>query len=419
MFLFLLGGVWKWLEVALVVFATIPFLITYHRSSSEYENAINIFIWMSLGVIWIEVVVKIAVMRKEVFKIPSIFGELVTAILETGSRAIKDPHDKSNIIFLIFMNIRIARLLKVCTVVRGSDIVIGTFKKAIAPIFNVALVIFILIIMYSIFGMIIFPFQKERDGIGANANFQNFGISFQTLWRMATVDAWNELMFDCLRQLEPNDICFPINSYEDFKLWGMMACGSPVAYLFFMSYVVIVNFMLMNLITALVIDSYMIEKRLQGTKVNKKHFTAFVTEWVRWDKDQEYVLAINRIPKILRKMGAPLSIPEAHRSDEMISKLLKNLKIPVYRRYTKDKGPILVYHFYDVLLGLTKNSLKGAKRYAERGLDFKVKINEDLFEKRQELLKRYDDLERLEFSSLHVECWGWIKRGIYNYLSLK
>ena len=52
-------------------------------------------------------------------------------------------------------------------------------------------------------------------------------------------------------------------------------------------------------------------------------------------------------------------------------------------------------------------------------MDFKVKINEDLFEKRQELLKRYDNLERLEFSSVHIECWGWIKKGIYNYLSLK
>ena len=95
-------------------------------------------------------------------------------------------------------------------------------------------------------------------------------------------------------------------------------------------------------------DSYIIKKRLEDTKINEKNLNELLILWARWDKDQDYVLALNRIPKILKSLSAPLSLTEEYKTEEMISKLIKNLKIPIYKKWSKEKGSMLVYHFYDL-----------------------------------------------------------------------
>ena len=62
---------------------------------------------------------------------------------------------------------------------------------------NVGLVLMVVIFTYAVFGIEMFPYIKERTGITSHANFQHFGLAFMALVRLATIEAWNELMDDC------------------------------------------------------------------------------------------------------------------------------------------------------------------------------------------------------------------------------
>ena len=79
-----------------------------------------------------------------------------------------------------------------------------------------------------------------------HANFQNFGSAFLTLFRCATGEAWNSIMFDSART---RSIMFQCREGENYFSWqesvesgdagpyDAFACGNPwVAFGYHMSF---------------------------------------------------------------------------------------------------------------------------------------------------------------------------------------
>ena len=55
------------------------------------------------------------------------------------------------------------------------------------------------IYLYSVLGVFSFASVKLNNELNEHANFQSFGTAAMTLFRIATGEAWNQLMFDCGR----------------------------------------------------------------------------------------------------------------------------------------------------------------------------------------------------------------------------
>ena len=66
-------------------------------------------------------------------------------------------------------------------------------------------------------------YYAGQDAMNKHANFQNFGNAFLTLFRCATGEAWNSIMFDSARV---RSILFQCREKEDYKSW-MEAGGGP------------------------------------------------------------------------------------------------------------------------------------------------------------------------------------------------
>ena len=101
-----------------------------------------------------------------------------------------------------------------------------------------------------------------QDAMHKHANFQNFGNAFLTLFRCATGEAWNSIMFDSARE---RSILFQCREKEDFYTWqaaggtiyDSFACGSPaIAFGFHMSFQIIVSQVFLNIFIAIIIDSF-------------------------------------------------------------------------------------------------------------------------------------------------------------------
>jgi hypothetical protein len=75
---------------------------------------------------------------------------------------------------------------------------------------------------------------------------------------MSTGESWHELMYDCAR---PKSITFECNenvTYEkDIKFGKINGCGNPAAaFIYFISFMVMVSFIFLNLFIAIIIERY-------------------------------------------------------------------------------------------------------------------------------------------------------------------
>lgn len=95
--------------------------------------------------------------------------------------------------------------------------------------------------IYAYIGMLFFGNVKRQLYIDSHANFETFGGALVVLTRVLTLDSWPGLMYDCMVQ-PPN--CSP----------ELGDCGTQVAPLYFYTFVVLIAIVMLNLLTAVIIE---------------------------------------------------------------------------------------------------------------------------------------------------------------------
>ena len=64
---------------------------------------------------------------------------------------------------------------------------------------SLGLLLFLIIFLFAIVGNQLFTFVKLQSELNFHANFQSFATAFLLLFRCATGEGWNALMFDAAR----------------------------------------------------------------------------------------------------------------------------------------------------------------------------------------------------------------------------
>ena len=126
--------------------------------------------------------------------------------------------------------------------------------------FNVGGIMLLIIYIYAVVGINLFSTVKP-SGLLENKflGFNQFYKSFLTLFRSATGENWNELMFALSRQNEPGYECINSPTWEDFDEAGgvPVGCGSPkAATVFFVTFIFIVELVFLNLFIAIILQGY-------------------------------------------------------------------------------------------------------------------------------------------------------------------
>ena len=90
-----------------------------------------------------------------------------------------------------------------------------------------ALFFFLLLVLFSIMSMNLFPFLRLSTFLnGYDDSFQTFAEAFLTMFSVTTPSNWFRIMHETARQMQPNSVCFPINDYYQYRELGLMGCGS-------------------------------------------------------------------------------------------------------------------------------------------------------------------------------------------------
>jgi len=157
----------------------------------------------------------------------------------------------------VIRSFRISRIFKIIKKYKNLRILFYTFIGAIPQLTNVGGLLFLLLFLYSVLGVYLFAEVQLQDSLNIHANFQTFGNALITLFRMSTGESWNMIMYDCARARSITFDCKAKQTYEEMQSDGVQGCGSPgKAYTFFISFMVVVSFIFLNLFIAIILESF-------------------------------------------------------------------------------------------------------------------------------------------------------------------
>ncbi len=158
---------------------------------------------------------------------------------------------------------------------------------ALPSIINIALLLFLIMYLFAIIGVFLFSGIKLQTYIEGHANFQNFWTAFLVVFRLSTFDGWNDLMHDAMRGHSQYFDCVDYPTYDNIHANGdvPLGCGMSYAPAFFISLIVVVPFIFLNLFVAVVVNTVMEITKLSESVLSDERLAKFLQIWKKYDPE--------------------------------------------------------------------------------------------------------------------------------------
>src|ERR1051325_7420674 len=88
---------------------------------------------------------------------------------------------------------KVGRVLRLVKGAKGIRTLLFALAMSLPALFNICLLLFLVMFIFSIFGMSFFKDVKLREGLDSVYNFQTFGQSIILLFQMSTSAGENEM----------------------------------------------------------------------------------------------------------------------------------------------------------------------------------------------------------------------------------
>lgn len=162
----------------------------------------------------------------------SVFEMLAEWILEgqdVGMSAFKAVR-----LFRTFRVFRIARLLRA---LESMQTILGVMARSYKSFIYITMLMFLFIFIYALLGMSLFGGKFNYDDGVPRGNYDSFPIAIITVFQVLTMENWQTVLFDSMRG--------EINKF--------------MISVFYISWIFIGNFILLNLFLAILLDSFLEE----------------------------------------------------------------------------------------------------------------------------------------------------------------
>ena len=216
---------------------TVTLAIDHHGIKADLENVLNKFNEAFTYIFAIEMVFKILALGPEKYcrEVMNILDGAVSILsvvelaFTSGGGALSAFRTVR--IFRTFRVLRVARLLRS---MKSMMSIISVISRSLSSFVYLALLLLLFLFIYSLLGMQIFGGNfKFKDGTPRN-NFDSFHSAFVTSFIVLSMENWQQVMYDALR----SGVAWPLVS------------------IYFISWIFIGNFMLLNLFLAILLDSF-------------------------------------------------------------------------------------------------------------------------------------------------------------------
>ncbi|XP_063084715.1 voltage-dependent N-type calcium channel subunit alpha-1B isoform X4 [Cavia porcellus] len=336
---FVVSPPFEYFIMAMIALNTVVLMMKFYDAPYEYELMLKCLNIVFTSMFSMECVLKIIAFGVlnyfrdawNVFDFVTVLGS-ITDILVTEIA--------NNFINLSFLRLfRAARLIKLLRQGYTIRILLWTFVQSFKALPYVCLLIAMLFFIYAIIGMQVFGNIALDDDTSINRhnNFRTFLQALMLLFRSATGEAWHEIMLSCLS----NRACDPHANASE--------CGSDFAYFYFVSFIFLCSFLMLNLFVAVIMDNFEYLTR-DSSILGPHHLDEFIRVWAEYDPAACGRISYNDMFEMLKHMSPPLGLGK---------------KCPArvaYKRLVRMNMPIsnedMTVHFTSTLMALIRTALE-------------------------------------------------------------
>ena len=211
----------------------------------------------------------------------------------------------------IFRVVRVLRMLRLFQSSKDLRELLKTLALSVPALMNVASVLGLVIFIFAVLGTQAFTYVKQGEAMNAHANFESFGNALLLLFVCMTGDSWSAMMDNAMvtraEGCDPSMV--PTN------------CGSWVAMPYFISFLVVANFIFLNLVVAIVLENFSSlrkqrEERDRLQLVHSEHIDEFTETWSVHDPDADNMLPREKLPVLVSQLSKPLGVPDVRSLDQ-------------------------------------------------------------------------------------------------------
>jgi hypothetical protein len=207
--------------------------------------------------------------------------------------------------FSILRVLRIFRIMRMLALVKRAKevrVLLETLWYSLPSLANIGALFILIFFIYAVLGMQLFALVKRQRGLTDDTNFETFLNSFLFLVQLTTMDNWGIVMFATMN----TDDCGPSTNTEEWD-----DCGVVYAPLFYLSFIILSAFVMVNLFIAIIIDNFNITQQLNHSALKLAHLKKFGDVWQRFDPDATMLMETRLFPNLLMALQPPLGITRA------------------------------------------------------------------------------------------------------------
>ncbi|XP_059811670.1 sodium channel protein type 4 subunit alpha A [Hypanus sabinus] len=305
-----------------------------------------ILYWINLVFIVVftsECILKIIGLRHYYFTIGWNIFDFVVVILSIVGIMLADIIEKYFVSPTLFRVIRLARIGRVLRLIRGAKgirTLLFALMMSLPALFNIGLLLFLVMFIYSIFGMSNFAYVKKEAGIDDIFNFETFGNSMICLFQITTSAGWDGLLLPIMNSGPPD--CDPKAYNPGTNVEGN--CGNPmVGVIFFVSYIIISFLIVVNMYIAIILENFNVATEESAEPLCEDDFEMFYEVWEKFDPEATQFIEYARLSDFVNTLKEPLRIAKPNK----IKLITMDLPMVI-----GDK-----IHCLDILFALTKEVL--------------------------------------------------------------
>ncbi|KAM7018612.1 calcium channel, voltage-dependent, N type, alpha 1B subunit, a [Tautogolabrus adspersus] len=340
MWKFVVSPPFEYSIMIMIALNTVVLMMKFHGAPDFYETMLKNLNIVFTTLFSLECILKIIAFGPlnylkdawNVFDFVTVLGS-ITDILVT------EINDR--LLNLSFLRLfRAARLIKLLRQGYTIRILLWTFVQSFKALPYVCLLIAMLFFIYAIIGMQVFGNieMNEDTAINHHNNFRTFLQALMLLFRSATGEAWHEIMLSCLS----HRVCDERSGSQGKQ------CGSDFAYFYFVSFIFLCSFLMLNLFVAVIMDNFEYLTR-DSSILGPHHLDEFIRVWAEYDPAACGRIKYLDMYQMLLHMSPPLGLGK---------------KCPprvAYKRLVKMNMPIAednTVHFTSTLMALIRTALE-------------------------------------------------------------
>lgn len=299
--------------MVLICLNMVTMMVETDNQSAEKEDflfKVNVaFIVVFTG----ECVLKLLALRHYFFTNGWNIFDFVVVILSIAGTMLSDLIEKYFVSPTLFRVIRLARIGRILRLIKGAKgirTLLFALMMSLPALFNIGLLLFLIMFIFSIFGMSNFAYVKKESGIDDIFNFETFGGSILCLFQITTSAGWDGLLLPMLNKEAPD--CDP-----DFENPGTDVkgnCGNPgMSMIFFCSYIIISFLVVVNMYIAIILENFNVAQEESGDALCEEDFEMFNETWEKFDLNGSQFIEYSQLSDFCDALQEPLRVAKPNR----------------------------------------------------------------------------------------------------------